>query len=580
MARRAPADALVRTLAQGLYRFRARRRSHPDLLLASGGVALLVAGLVLASIAGLADTYLHRGVETGAGQPYVVQPTGSELATNVDLTQFPPDEISQVARTLYDHGFRFVRQPVSWRAIEPAKGQFAWDQYDRIVDGLNREKIGVIAVISGTPDWALDPQGGKTADGPPQDTATLNAFAKAFTARYQAKVPFVQIWNAPNNPVNWSGQRASGRDFLPLLAAGYNGAKAGYAEVGVITPELDETQTGVRGETDLTFLKQMYQAGGADFFDIVGVRLDGGTYSPDDRRVSASRINLSRAILFRELMINEGDAQTPVWATSFGWAAKDGISREEQADFAVRGLTRGWDEWPWMGLMVQWAFVPTNDPSTAPYALVNGDGTATPMFDRLTDPAIIRRSQTANAGFAPMDSSSIAYTGTWQNQHLEDRTFRTTRDVNSSATLKFNGTGAIAFLRYGPETGEIRLAIDGNALKGGAADDPENFDLSSYQTTDLPRELVTNLPAGEHTLTITLVTPGELTIGGLVVERRTIMVWPIMLLAGVSILCLFFGFRSIIYLIATRSGHLQRRGNADLWPQLPRMPDWRPSQRI
>lgn len=566
--------------ARWLFQFRTGRRTHADLFLASSGIALLVAGVVLGGLAGVSDTYLHRGVESGTEQPYVVQPTGSELATNIDLTQFPPDEIAGVAKTLRDHGFRFVRQPVYWRTVEGAKGQFSWGQYDRIVDELTREKMGVIAVLQGTPAWALDPQGGKTADGPPENTAALSDFAKAFTSRYREKVPFVQIWNKPNDPAFWSGQKANGRDFLPLMAAGYNGAKAGYGEVGVITPELDERQDGLHGVTDLTFLKDMYQAGGASFFDIVAVQLDGGAYSPDDRRVDPRRFNLSRAILFRELMVDEGDARTPIWATSYGWAAKNGISRNEQADFAVRGLTRGWNEWPWLGLMFDWAFVPTSDPATAPYALVNGDGTATPMFDRLTDPAIVQRSQTANAGFAPMDSSAITYGGTWRNQHLEERTFRTTSEVKSSATLRFNGTGAIAFLRFGPETGEVKLTLDGKVLNGGAADNPENFDLSSYQTSDLPRELVSGLPAGEHTLTIELATPGELTIGGLVVERRSIMLWPIMLLAAASALCLFFGFRSIIYLVATRSGHLQRRGNTDLWPQLPQMPDWRPSRRI
>ncbi len=540
----------------------------------------MVAGLVLATLAGISDSYLHRGVETGSEQPYVVQPTSSELATNIDLTQFPPDEIAQVARTLRDHGFRFVRQPVLWRSIEPAKGQFQWEQYDRIITELAREKLTVIAVLQGTPNWALDPTGGKTRDGPPEDTANLDAFAKAFTTRYKEKAPFIQIWNAPNDPDNWSGERATGRQFLPLLAAGYNGAKAGFGEVSVITPELDARAAAHGGESDLDFLKQLYDAGGSGFFDIVAIQLDGGTWSPDDRRIDANRLNLSRAILFRELTVRENDARTPIWATSYGWAVSDQIDRQEQADFAVRGLTRGWNEWPWLGLMVQWAFVPTDGAGDAAYALVNGDGTATPMFDRLTDPSIVTRSQTANAGFTPMDSTAISYGGTWRNQHLEDRTFRTTSEVNSSATLHFNGTGAIAFLRYGPETGEIRLTLDGKTLVGGAADNPELFDLSSYQTSDLPRNLVSGLDAGEHTLTITLATPGELTIGGLIVERRAQMVWPIMLLGAGGALCLFFGFRIIIYLVATRSGRLQRRSGADLWPQLPSMPDWHPSRRI
>jgi hypothetical protein len=38
--------------------------------------------------------------------------------------------------------------------------------------------------------------------------------------------------------------------------------------------------------------------------------------------------------------------------------------------------------------------------------------------------------------------------------------------------------------------------------------------------------------------------------------------------------------RSILYLVAVRSGQLQGRSGIDLWPQLPQLPDWRPSRRL
>ena len=82
-----------------------------------------------------------------------------------------------------------------------------------------------------------------------------------------------------------------------------------------------------------------------------------------------------------------------------------------------------------------------------------------------------------------------------------------------------------------------------------------------YGTDDLPHRLVSDLDDTEHTLTITLKTPGELTLGGLVVEREPPFVWPVILLTVSSMLLLFLGLRSLIYLVATRSGHLRRRSD-------------------
>ncbi|HYO29744.1 MAG TPA: beta-galactosidase, partial [Thermomicrobiales bacterium] len=100
-----------------------------------------VAGLALALGGALADTTLHRGVESGAERPVVRHATGRDLATNVDLTRFAPEQVPQVAAALQANGFRYVRQSFAWADIEPAPGQFAWERYDAIVGELSRRGI-------------------------------------------------------------------------------------------------------------------------------------------------------------------------------------------------------------------------------------------------------------------------------------------------------------------------------------------------------------------------------------------------------------------------------------------------------
>lgn len=554
------------------------RRERRDLSHFLESVLLILVGVALVATAAITDTYLHRGVESGVEQPYVVQPSGRELATNIDLRLFSQADAVEVASTLADTGFGFARQEFSWAEIEPQPGQFNWDAYDIIVNSMSSEGIAVIAVVVDAPDWAIAGDVVQSENQPPSNADDLETFMRELTSRYGEDIPFVQFWDRPNLASQWGGRPATGPEFEPYLAAAFYGARDGNPEIRVITPELAPRSDVPEGMTDLEFLDSLYDAGSEDYFDIVGIRINGGTASPDDRLVDPGRTNFSRAVLFREMMVDNGDGATPVWATTYGWAAGDAVSREEQAEYVVRGLQRAWSEWPWMGLMVQWQFATQPGDPDAAYAIAP-DGASTPLFRRLSDPEVVRRSDLANTGFAPMDADAIAYEGNWADQHLEGRTFRTTSQVGSSATFRFQGTGLIAFIRSGPQSGAFQLMLDGEVVPGGY---DKNEDLWSflylYQTDDLPRRLLSNLDDTQHTVRITLMEPGELTLGGLVVEREPPFTWPVILLTVSAVGVLFFGLRSFVYLVAIRSGHINRREDVTS-PSLPQMPDWRPYPR-
>lgn len=558
-----------------LLDFRYRR---PDLSHLIGAFLLLVLGLSLITTSALTDRYLHRGVESGAERPYVVQPSGRELSTNADLRIFAPEDVRGVAATMADAGFGYVRQYVSWAEVEASPGEYDWSTYDRIVDALNQEGIDVILVIVDAPAWSVAGEAVASDVRPPAEPETLQTFAQELTRHFGAKVPFLQVWDRPNLASRWGGRPATGATFAPYLEAAFYGARAGNPEVQIITPELARRPDVPEGLDDLAFLDSLYRAQASGFFDVVGISLPGGRFSPDDRRVNADRVNFSRAILFRELMLGHGDGATPIWATTYGWAASGDITREEQAEYVVRGLDRAWSEWPWMGLMIQWQFATEAGDPQAAYAIAP-DGSSTPLYRRLADPDLQRRSDLANTGFAPMDADAIAYQGNWDDQHLEGRTFRTTNQVGSSAMVTFRGTGLIAFLRSGPQAGDLELVLDGEVLPGGAGDDGGLWSYYiAYRADDLPRRLVGGLEDTEHTLRITLKTPGELTLGGLVVEREPPFVWPVILLTVSSLILIFLGLRSLIYLVAIRSGHLWRRADG-VEPALPTVAGWQAGRR-
>ena len=152
------AGPMVTRILELIALISAMLRAHEDRARFIRAAVLALAGLALVAGAARADTYLHRGVETGEEIPYVVQPTGRELATNVDLNMFPIDQIDAVSAALQTSGFRVVRQPFTWASIEPQQGTFTWDETDTIVKSLGDHNLRIVAVLNGSPDWARSPE--------------------------------------------------------------------------------------------------------------------------------------------------------------------------------------------------------------------------------------------------------------------------------------------------------------------------------------------------------------------------------------------------------------------------------------
>ncbi|MGH2531584.1 MAG: hypothetical protein ACRDJW_04695 [Thermomicrobiales bacterium] len=542
----------------------------------------LLLGLSIAIGAVMADVYFHRGIETGDEVPTVVQATGRELAVNVDLTVFPREQLEAVAATLQSQGFLYVRQAVEWRSVELERGRFIWDRYDPIVDALTNHGLKPVLVLHTSPDWARAPDAVGQPDAPPRDPSTYATFVSEVVTRYSSNVEFVQLWDLPNRAERWGGISALAGDYIGLLAEGSNAARTANPEAKVLLAELDPAPDNQSFGADLQFLRALYNLEGASaFFDVVAIRLDGGTATPYDRTVDRTHDNFSRAILFRQLMLEAGDDGKSVWATSYGWNAggeTTELSTGDQADFMVAGHRRARAEWPWMGPLFAWDYLPTEgEPG---YALVTREGGATEALIALEEYAASGAVGVAGTGYVPMDSRPVAYEGTWSDQHLDRRTFQFTAEVGATATLSFRGTGVIAILRESPQAGLVHVTIDGKPLEGWpGTKTASEIDLFWTQATDVPVVLATGLDDGVHQLSITLAEPGQLTIGGLIVTRKVPFMWPVVVLVCAGALLVVFALRELAYVTAIRAGYLQRREGIELRPPLPTLPDWRPMRR-
>ncbi len=547
----------------------------PDRLRGILATTLAICGLSLAIVATWADVTIHRGVGDGITPPIVRHYTGRDLAANIDLTRFAPEQLSSVTAGLQANGIRYVRQSFSWTEIEPAPGEFAWERYDAMVESLNRRGISPVAVIHRSPSWIRSPEGAAAFDAPPADLAAYERFVGALASRYGDGVPFIQVWDLPNRPSHWGNAPADASDYVSLLAVGSNAARGANPNAVILLAELDPfPESG--GTNDLEFLREVYAEGGSAFFDVVAARVEGGVRTPYDRSTQPNDPSLSRAILIREVVAEAGDSAKPIWATHYGWEVDPAggvVSESTQAGYAVAGLERARAEWPWMGPLFHWGLIPGADlggGTPAGLALLREDGSPTSLFTELG--AFVARGGVGAAptGIAPVAAHQYTWEGNWDLQHLGSDTYRTTSEVDARFRLRFEGTGVIAVARLSREAGAVEVTIDGQ---------PVDVSLASFQAEDVAIPLARRLPDGMHEIAMRLLAPGQLTVGGLVVERSVPMQWPILLLLGSGALLLVLGLFDGALLVAERSGFLQRRRGGELWPELPQIPDWRPARR-
>ncbi|MBA2446437.1 MAG: cellulase family glycosylhydrolase [Chloroflexi bacterium] len=269
-------------------------------------------------------------------------------------------------------GVGWVRQQFAWMEIErDAKGDFfdrkwnqsAWASYDEIVDLALAHGVQVIARVDTSPAWARP--GNAWDRSPPERDEDFGDFIYALASRYRGRVRAYQIWNEPNLAVEWGRRPPDPTAYARLLRVATERIKQADSEAIVLTaamaPTIEESEQALN---ELVYLQRLYDAGAGGTFDVLAVQAYGLRNGPDDHRLSHGDVNFSRATLVRELMVRNGDAARPVWASEIGWNAQPpsfpgpapygAVSEELQARYTVRAFERAHQEWPWMGVMAVW----------------------------------------------------------------------------------------------------------------------------------------------------------------------------------------------------------------------------------
>jgi len=406
-------------------------------------------------------------------------------------------EIAKVERSLAlisDAGFTWIRQQFPWEDIEiSGKGDFwdhkwnvsAWAKYDRIVDLAEQYDIEIIARLDNPPAWSRsvgDAPGWTMA--PPDDPNDFGDFVWTVVDRYKGRIRYYQIWNEPNIYPEWGDQPASPEAYTELLEIAYRRAKEADPNCVILAAGLAQNteeapdEFGPRNMSDLLYLERMYQAGVRGSFDIMGAQVYGLWTGPMDRRASRNRTNFSRVELLRAIMVENGDAQKPIWATEVGWSAIPAdfgeapygrVSKAQQARYAVEAYHRAQQEWPWMGVMNYWFLRRPSDAERDQawyyFRMLEPDFEPLPVYAALAEYATAP--PVMEMGYHQEGHWAVTYEGSWQQIEDPEAVLGAYRSGSPGASLhaRIRGTDIALVLREAyTEDAQLVVQIDGKAV--------------------------------------------------------------------------------------------------------------------
>ena len=380
-----------------------------DVSVANGGDLAKEAGLWPANalVPQQPVTSLDPGVSQAPPFTGIYKAKSPEYGMNIFLWGQPATTQRDLQK-VQTAGFGWQKTLFQWRSIEGAgKGQFDWREADRVVKASNDAGIKIIARVDFQPGWA---RADGATNGPPDNFQNYSDFMFALVDRYKTGSPFgrvhaVALWNEPNLAREWGDKKPNAVQYVALLKAGYEGSKKADPNVTVISAGLTPTESWDNNATpDDLFLQQMYDAGAAKYFDVLGAHGAGYKAPPEmspeqvaaDPSYGGHRFFCFRRIEdLRNVMVKNGDSAKQIWLLEFGWTSDEvhpeyawhRVTEAQKAQYIVDAYKWAATNWsPWIGVMTVWN-LPDPNWTTAReeywWSIANADGSDRPAYTQL-----------------------------------------------------------------------------------------------------------------------------------------------------------------------------------------------------
>ena len=121
-----------------------------------------------------------------------------------------------------------------------------------------------------------------TENQPPVDLQDFFDFCGVIADRYKGRVHAWQVWNEPNLSREWGDIAPDPAAYVELLAGCYAAIKAADPAAIVVSAGLAPTGTlPPAAMPDDDYLREMYAAGAAEHFDVLGLNAPGFKAAPE-----------------------------------------------------------------------------------------------------------------------------------------------------------------------------------------------------------------------------------------------------------------------------------------------------------
>lgn len=209
-------------------------------------------------------------------------------------------DLQKAYQRMKEAGVGWVRVDFLWEDIEPGQGEFNFDKYDAMVDGLSANGIKILGILDYSAPWASSEGKWNYA---PRESRLFVDYASAVIRRYKDRVKHWEVWNEPDSAIYWNPQDGL-KGYCALLKDVYLAAKK-------IDPECKILNGGLAG--GLASVNRLYDNGAKDYFDILNIHIFDNPLNPNGIKVVRAHANLAR-----KKMIMNNDAYKKIWVTEIG----------------------------------------------------------------------------------------------------------------------------------------------------------------------------------------------------------------------------------------------------------------------
>jgi len=290
---------------------------------------------------------------------------------------------------------------VAWSGVEPAHGQFVFEQQDQwgrtaandltnVIEAARSNGMKVGLRLDAPPDWA----GGAVYR---LDPADLEDYVYHLVRYAGVSLAYVEVFNELNLPLEWGTTPIDPAAYARLLAGAYRGAKRADPKVLVVSAAPSQRTGGLGGTMeDVDWLNGLYDAGGGASFDALGVHAYLGNYRPD-AEPSCTPMCFRNVELYRAVMVAHGDAGKRALITEFGTLEQAPVDlgpyawmqlpSEQRGEYLVEALRMASTRYAWLsGATVFNLDYAANVPPASErawFSLLNADSSPRPAFVRV-----------------------------------------------------------------------------------------------------------------------------------------------------------------------------------------------------